>query len=136
MLAVNPFNADRKRMSILVKDVVRIIYIVCYLFNCVGILLECLSTIIHWCFKYMSLVLSPTLLVIFRNERLFSFITVSFLPLQITMQYFVMCKGADNIMLPLCLINNADLSKINQGLLGGSCCRTILILVCYVDFIC
>eukprot|EP01034_Spumella_vulgaris_P046814 gene46814-58382_t len=43
VLAVNPFNADRKRMSILVKDVT-------------------------------------------------------------TNQYFVMCKGADNIMLPLCLI--------------------------------
>lgn len=56
VLAVNPFNADRKRMSLLVKDV-------------------------------------------------------------LTFQYFVMCKGADNIMLPLCLIGDADLSAINQSLL-------------------
>jgi len=55
VLAVNPFNADRKRMSVLIRD--------------------------------------PA-----------------------TNKYFVMCKGADNIMLPLCRITNEQKTELNQAL--------------------
>lgn len=56
ILAVNPFNADRKRMSVLIRD--------------------------------------PS------NN-----------------QYYVMCKGADNIMLPLCKTSSEDKKSINNSLL-------------------
>lgn len=56
VLAVNPFNADRKRMSVLIRDVA-------------------------------------------------------------TKQYFIMCKGADNIMIPLCKMSNEEKNSINKSLL-------------------
>ena len=69
VLAVNAFNADRKRMSVLVKDS------------------EC-------------------------------------------SRYYVMCKGADNIMLPLCSIpNDEQLAQINSSLieLANKGLRTLII---------
>ncbi len=56
VLAVNPFNADRKRMSVLIKDTV-------------------------------------------------------------DNKFFVMCKGADNIMMPLCKLSNEEKASINKSLL-------------------
>ncbi len=55
ILAVNPFNADRKRMSILVKD-------------------------------------------------------------KETEKYFVMCKGADNIMIPLCKLTQLEVAGLDKSL--------------------
>ncbi len=56
VLAVNPFNSDRKRMSVLVKDIA-------------------------------------------------------------TNKYYVLCKGADNIMMPLCKLTNEQKAEINTSLL-------------------
>ncbi len=56
VLAVNPFNADRKRMSVLIRD---------------------------------------------NKED----------------KYYVMCKGADNIMMPLCKLTNEEKTSINKSLL-------------------
>lgn len=56
ILAVNPFNADRKRMSVLLRD----------------------------------------------NS---------------TNRFFAMCKGADNIMIPLCSLANSEVNNINRSLL-------------------
>mmetsp|Transcript_11491 Transcript_11491/g.18844 ORF Transcript_11491/g.18844 Transcript_11491/m.18844 type:complete len:1109 (-) Transcript_11491:1128-4454(-) len=56
VLAVNPFNADRKRMSLLIKDTV-------------------------------------------------------------SNKYFCMCKGADNIMYPLCRISEAEKDSVDKSLL-------------------
>jgi phospholipid-translocating P-type ATPase (flippase) len=55
VLAVNPFNSDRKRMSVLIRE--------------------------------------PS-----------------------TNKYFVMCKGADNMMMPLCRLSNEQKNQLNQSL--------------------
>jgi len=59
VLAVNPFNSDRKRMSLLLKDTT-------------------------------------------------------------SQQHYLMCKGADNIMLPLCTVDEAEKKSINTSLLDMS----------------
>ncbi|RYH31746.1 phospholipid-transporting ATPase [archaeon] len=56
VLAVNPFNADRKRMSVLIRDS--------------------------------------------------------------SNKYYVMCKGADNIMMPLCNLSEQEMGSINESLLA------------------
>lgn len=38
-----------------------------------------------------------------------------------TGEYFVMCKGADNIMLPLCTIDPAELRRVEKSLLDLAC---------------
>jgi magnesium-transporting ATPase (P-type) len=68
VLAVNPFNADRKRMSVLIKE--------------------------------------PS-----------------------TNKYFIMCKGADNIMLPLCRLTTDQKNELNRSLdeLANCGLRTLII---------
>lgn len=68
VLAVNPFNADRKRMSVLIRDMK-------------------------------------------------------------ANKYFVMCKGADNIMLPLCSVNDKEKESVNRSLdeLANQGLRTLII---------
>ena len=99
VLAVNAFNADRKRMSILIRDSISGEFLV----MCKG------SMPTTWVPKY-----HPSDLLNKRDR--YTYIHILFL-LHMFMYVFVYV-GADNIMLPLCTVSNdvAQLQSVNKSL--------------------